>query len=230
MVIMKKYKIIAIFYLGTLITLLSLTPIVISDTTIGESTFPADEGDFYKWTCTYCDPLYTPSIGAGSWVNKTIEKIYQGSYMAISYALIVNVTSGNYFKGTNTHSSHNDPTHVVYNKSLPYFEGTLWIIPIPLNLTLISEFYELIEGYPCTVDGNTLIIDWGLGVLEKRNYNSNGFTTLRSVEINDTTITIYSLEGATGPIIHFGSYYIGFSIIGVAIMTLIVKKRLKKIK
>lgn len=230
MLIMKKYKIIAIFCLGTLITLSSLPLIAMSDTTIGESTFPADEGDFYKWTCTYCDPLYTPTIGEGSWVNITIEKIYQGSYMAITNALIVNVTAGQYLKGTSSHFSYNDPTYVVYNKSLPYFEGSLWIIPIPLNLTLISEFYELIEGRPCTVDGNTLIIDWGSGTLEKRNYNSNGFTISRSLEINDTTIAIYSLEEAKEPIIHFGSYYLGFSIIGVAIITLIVKKRFKKIK
>ena len=49
-------------------------------TTIGDSTFPADEGDTYTWRMTYCHPNLNASYGIGSYINLTIEDIGQGPF------------------------------------------------------------------------------------------------------------------------------------------------------
>ncbi|GAG80656.1 unnamed protein product, partial [marine sediment metagenome] len=64
--------------------------------TIGDSTFLADEGDIYTWKCTYCSPNWSTFLGVGSQVDVNINRIYQGSYMGVGQALIVDVTLNYY--------------------------------------------------------------------------------------------------------------------------------------
>lgn len=225
---MKKYTRLGILFLITLLTLSSLTVITLGDTTIEDSSFPADEGDFYKWTCTYSHPIYAGNTEKGSWWNITIERIYQGSYMTISNALIVNATVGQYVKGINYFSSYNEPFYLVYNNSLYFIStDTLLILPIPLNLTMVAYFIELDWSVDCTVDGNTLIVDWGSETIDKYNYDSHGFASSLTREINNSKYLEYSLIGAGGQEIPYGNYYIIASIVSVAFMVIFVKKRFK---
>jgi len=225
---MKKYAKLVILFLTTLLVLNSLTTITLGDTTIEDSRFPADEGDFYKWTCTYNHPNYTGYFEKGSWWNITIERIYQGSYMAIPNVLIVNASLGAYNKAQNSHSYYNEPFYLVYNNSLNFMETDYFpIVPVPLNLTFIHNFIELKTLLDCTIEGNTIIIDWGSGTIQKYTYNSHGFATSFIQEINNTKYLEHSLVSTGGLEIPYGNYYIITGIVSVAIIVIFVKKRLK---
>jgi hypothetical protein len=218
---------IGIFFLTFLLAFSPLTMLSLGDTTIEDSSFPADEGDFYKWICTYSHPLYT-DMEEGSWWNITIEKIYQGYYMAIPNALIVNATLGTYHKNLNYHSSDNVPVYLVYNKTLNFMETDYFpIVPIPLNLTFVLKFAELKTGLNCSIEGNTLIIDWGSGAKQKYNYNSKGITTSFIQEINYTKYLEHTLVSASVQEISYGRYYIVAGIISIAIISIFLKKRFK---
>ena len=222
---MKKYTKLGILFLTSLLMLSPLTILALGDTTIEDSSFPADEGDIYKWTCTYSHPSYT-DIEKGSWWNLTIERIYQGSYMAIPNALIVNATKGSYNKGQNSYSSSNEPFYLVYNKSLNFMETDYFpIVPIPLNLTFIHNFIELKTLLDCTIEGNTIIIDWGSGAKQKYNYNYRGIATSFIQEMNYTKYLEHTLVSAGEQEIAYGNYYIIISIISVAIIVIFLKKR-----
>jgi len=197
---MKQYTKIGIFCLISLIGLFALTPITVGDpTTIEDSTFPASDGEYYQWMCTYCNDSYDESLGEGSYYNVTIGTIYQGSHMAITNALIVTASAGTHFKGPDIHYLVNVSDYCAYNASLQYiyFPFPLvppFILPIPLNLTMSAEFIESYWSKPAVVSGNSIIVDIGIaGQILTFNYNSNGFCILLTSEIGDELVYTYSL-------------------------------------
>jgi len=223
---MKKYAKLVIVFLTTLLALNSLMTITLGDTTIEDSSFPADEGDLYKWICTYSHPYFTGVIEKGSWVNVTIERIYQGSYMAIPEALIVNATIGKYNKTANYYSTYNEPLYFVYNNSLNFMETvTFLVVPVPLNLSFIHNFWETKIGKDCTIEGNTLIVDWGSGTIEKFNYNSHGFAASFITEMNNTKYLEHSLVSAGEQEISYGNYFIIVGIVSAGIISIFLRKR-----
>jgi len=222
---MKKLTNLGLIFLTTLLGLSCLITITRADTTIGSSTFPAENGDFYEWICTSCDPMWD-YIGVGSWLNVTIDNIYQGSHMAVPYALIVNATTGQYIKGQNLYSLYNIPDYLVYNATLNYiYLDHKLILPIPLNLTLVKEFVEN-QGTNCSVVGNELVVDSGLGRVDTYTYNSAGFATKIKATLNSSSF-VFKL-GGTGALIPFGGYFVYPSIITVAVIIVIGRKRFKK--
>lgn len=196
-------------------------------TTIGDSTFPADEGDTYTWRMTYCHPNDTDNSGIGSYYNFSIERIYRDSYFPMTHALIVNATIGVYAKGQNTHLTLNIPDYVVYNATMHYLDlnlGKPFIIPIPLNLTMIAEnFEDSVLNY--TIIGSTLTIYYGSGKSKVYKFNSNGFvTTITDYELGEKYYE-FKLSGAKESAIPFGNYYILFSTLTVICVVIAVKKR-----
>ncbi|MFX1296136.1 MAG: hypothetical protein ACFFD2_14965 [Promethearchaeota archaeon] len=230
---MKKYSKIGIFCLISLIGLSALTPLTVGEpTTIEDSTFPASDGEFYQWTCNYCNDSFDEILGEGSYYNITIGTIYQGSHMAIPNALIVPAIFGTYFKASDTHYLENVPDYCVYNASLQYiyFPFALvppFILPIPLNLTMIAEFIESYWAKPTVVSGNSIIVDIGVaGQLFTFNYNSDGFCILFASEIGGELAYTYSLrEGGGEEAIPFGNYFIVPTVISIAIIVIFIKKQ-----
>jgi len=228
---MKKVNKLIILTICSILTISSLTSNGMCTTTIGDSTFPADEGDVYTWEMTYCHPNSTWFAGVGSYYNLTIEKIYRDTYFPMTHALIVNATKGEYMKGLNAHISYNVPDFVVYNASLQYINLIeLYIVPIPLNLSMIAEYYEG-KGHTCTIDGTTLTIDYfGEPVYDVYKFNSNGFATTITMFYGGEIEYIFQLGGAEESEIPFGNYYILFSILTVICLIIVVKKRYISLK
>ncbi len=124
----------------------------------------------------------------------------------------------------------NEPFYLVYNKSLNFIDlDSLFILPIPLNLTMVASFIELNWGKNCTINGNTLIVDWGLGtgIIQKYNYDSHGFATSLIQEMNGTKYLEYSLISVGGQDIPFGNYFIIPSIISIGLIVIFMRKRFK---
>ena len=233
---MNKLKKLGIIGLTTFLLLSSLSPKVLGSTTIEDSTFPAEVGDFFSWKCTYSHPAYYSILGDDSYQNITIDSVYRGSSSEggfIEYALIVDVTEGRYYAGLHQYDIWQESPYIVYNKSLNhlYMEDTINpIVPIPLNLTLIADTVG-----DCTIDGNT--ITWNTDPEEHREYtfNSTGIATSWKYIENSTTVCIYRLENGNGEelAIPSGFYYILPSICAVVCLIIIVKRHnssQKKIK
>lgn len=226
---MKKIENIGILFLATLLPLSFLSTIGIGASTVGNSTVPVYEGDFYRWNCTYCDPYFDPVLGTGSWINVTIDQIYQGSYLGVPYALIVNATYGQYAKGPDIHFVNDADFYLVYNNTLNYlYLSRYFILPIPVNLTLVHDFIEN-GGNNCTVLGNDVAIDYGMGRVDTFTYNSNGFAYIMKSTVNSSTFIFSSESEGPDEKIPFGNYYIIPSIICIIVIVIISKKRLFKI-
>lgn len=223
---MRINKKIMFIFCITLITLLVLPTNALCQTTIGDSTFPAEEGDFFSWKCTYSHPVYDWILGDGSYQNITVDNIYRGSASMggfIEYALIVEVTEGRYYAGLDQHDSWPESPYIVYNKSLNhlYLEDVINpIVPIPLNLSLIADSV----GGDYTIEGNTITLDYGSGEFKEYRFNSNGIATSWKYIENSTTAYIFKLENGEEEIIPAGFYFIIPSVSIVFCLVIIIKK------
>ncbi|GAG87603.1 unnamed protein product, partial [marine sediment metagenome] len=144
---------------------------------MNDSTFPAEEGEIYTWKCTYCSPDWSTFLGVGSEIDVNINQIYQGSYMGVEQALIVNITLNYYINVTDYHYSINFPYYLVYDEIFHYMRIVhCFIILTPINLTLIADYLNR-SGRNCSIQGNYLNVDYGYNRTGQYFYNSNGFAT-----------------------------------------------------
>ncbi|MFX1479430.1 MAG: hypothetical protein ACFFCI_14955 [Promethearchaeota archaeon] len=224
---MRIKKKIMFIFCSILISLVILPTKAVGQTTIRDSTFPAEMGDTYTWVCTYCHPNFSSTIGTGSYQNVTIDRIYQGSFSAISDALIVEATVGYFIKATSTQESFSRTFWVVYNFTLGYidieFYTEIFIVPIPLNLTMICAFIESTWGGTCNSSGNQMVYEDQIFTWHY-NFNSNGILTKMITYLDDTKFMTFELSNA-GLQISFGYLYILLSFISVAIISLTIKRR-----
>jgi hypothetical protein len=232
---MKKSTKISVFLITLVVGLSFLSPVAMSQTTIGNSTIPVEVDDVITWKCTYLHvTLYPIFYGAGSTLELTIEDIYRGSDGPLSYALITNITSKFESEKDNFTDIANYPNYIVYNKSLNYITYNnidplhsfkAYIVPIPLNLTLIAEYYESL-GDSCSVDGNKLIfID--VDKIEENTYNSNGILT--KYEWRNTAGDLARRIKLVVPdkdVIPLGIYFLLFTALTVFSLVVIVRKRI----
>ena len=212
----------------TLLITLSIFPTsALCQTTIGDSTFPAEEGDTYTWICTYCHSSFSPQSGEGSYINMTIDRIYQGTYEGSPNALIVEATMGYYTKATNSYESLIHDPWVVYNSTLKYISyrhfSELYMIPIPLNTSMICEFIETSHGQTCECSENR--INFSNLYINDYQFNSNGMLTTMTFYENEIKIAIYKLKGSRQQI-SFGFLYILLSFITIAVIALTIKRKI----
>lgn len=228
---MRINKKIMLIFCTALIALSILPTNALCQTTIGDSTFPAEEGDFFSWKCTYSHPTYDWFLGDGSYRNITVDRIYRGSasiygWGFIEYALIVEVTQGKYLAGLDQHDSWAERPYIVYNKSLNrlYLEDTINpIVPIPLNLSLIADAVHCTNT--CTIEGNTITLPFsGPDNSMEYRFNSNGIATSWKYILNSTTVYIFKLENGEEQIIPSGLYFILPSVSTVFCLVIIIKK------
>ncbi|MFX1345110.1 MAG: hypothetical protein ACFFBC_11585 [Promethearchaeota archaeon] len=226
---MKINKKIVIFFCTALIILSIFPTYAVCQTTIGDSTVPVEEGETYKYVCTYCDPTYSLQVGVGSYSNLTIDNIYQGScsYMGITNALIINATRGSWNKPTDSHESEEIPYVIVYNFTLRYFNyyATPFMIPIPLNFTFACESIAYHAGGTCNFTGNQITHEDEPDEIRVYTFNSNGIMTKAEYYDYGIKLYTYELETSSEQGISFGHHYILLSIVAVVVVTLVVKKR-----
>lgn len=205
-------------------------------TTIGNTTFPVDEGDSYTWKVTSATGVVEEIFGYK--IKFTVDDIGQGLDLTTT-SLIVNCTIDYYNKTEDLW--YNDITRDFYmaaNVSENYIRFGDWlhsgpiifIIPIPINLTLIGEFLETRPDIlVSTVSGNTLISTHsGMGTYEQT-FNSNGILTKFVTTIMGTIMGEITLETPSDDNgIPFGYSYIIFTIIGILALIILERRKMNK--
>lgn len=233
---MKKLgKIISILLIGALsFSVFSLN--ARGATTIGNTTFPVDEGDSYLWKVTSSTGLAEQFFG---WrINFTVDDIDQGLHLTTD-SLIVNCTILCYNKTADLW--YNDITRAFYmaaNVSENYMKFGSWlsggpiifIIPIPINLALIGEYLETHMAISVsTVSGNT-IISSGIGSTYEQTFNSNGILTKFVTKVGGDVMGEITLETPSDDNgIPFGYSFVIFMIAGILAVVYLERRKMKSL-
>jgi len=229
-----KNKKIGFLIILTISVLSFLSPNAISSTTIEDSSVSVEEGEVYTWQYNYVSVLMHPFVyvRAGDTLKLTIENIYRGAHQSINHALLMNITMVENFIVEEMITTTNRPTFVAYNKSLHYIKlYRPYIIPIPLNLTLIAGYYESL-GDTCMIEGNTLIIEISgqpAGNTDEFTFNSDGILTEYVWISNDNLVMRMVLMGPSGGDLTLTIIIIAsISIVGViGVVSIILLRRRK---
>ncbi|MFX1366308.1 MAG: hypothetical protein ACFFCE_11400 [Promethearchaeota archaeon] len=201
-------------------------------TTQGDTTFGVDEGQELSWTVTGGIPEYI-----GYKYKVTIEDIYNGSYMSID-SFMIDATVSSYNKTEDSWTTLiNDAFFVAANETQNFiaFESTIataglyFIIPSPINLTMIGE-YALDSGYYASylINGNKLTIEGTfLGTLHLT-YNSDGILTKMESEFFGQILSVMTLGGGGGGGgIPFGYSFLIYTIIAIIGLVYLKKRNIK---
>lgn len=154
--VLKMNKKLNIIILWALISLNVFGKNVSCDTTIGSSTFPANEGDIIKWKYTY--PLAQASENSGfNYVIESIRKINIADNTFLSINITVESFNGSTGEVENIRENHH---YLDYNATLSYLLISnsfgaiyLWIAPSPLNIDLIclaANYWIISQGFNMT--------------------------------------------------------------------------------
>jgi hypothetical protein len=233
---MNSGKNILLLLLICLITLFSFLPHTVADITLGDSTFPLEKDDSIRWRTINATEPYYEEI---EFIRFTATDVYNASINLNRY-LIVNYTLEFYHNFAWIKKSLEDDNafYLSYNFSLNFinwskvvfFEAYPLIIPIPINLTLVSNAIIDRGFLNVTIsDPDTLLLDYYNATNIEISYNSKGISTVIEKKTNSTTI--FKWELITDDIIiivPFGSYFIWFIIIGIVSITSFEIKKLKK--
>ncbi|MFW9940722.1 MAG: hypothetical protein ACFFFT_06760 [Candidatus Thorarchaeota archaeon] len=229
-------KIISILLIGTL-CLSIFSSNAKSTTTIGNTTFPADEGDSYLWKVS--SATGPAELFFGWRINLTIEDIDHGLYLDTN-SLIVNCTIDCYNKTGGVW--YNDITRKFYmaaNISENFIKFGSWlssgliifIIPIPINLNLIGEYLDtLVSITGSSVSGNTIISSGGVGIYEQT-FNSNGILTKFVTKVEGEIMWKLTLETPSDDNgIPLGYSFVIFMIISILAIIYIEERKIKNLK
>jgi len=201
-------------------------------TTQGDTTFGLDEGEVLVWTSTGGVPEYI-----GNRYNLTIQDIYNGSYMTVD-SFIINATLGYYNKTAGLWLTMiDDAFFIAANETQNFIEyestvamaGLYFIIPTPINLTMLGEF-AVDTGYYVSylVEGDRLTIEhFMLGILYIT-YNADGIATKMVAEMFGITITVMTLGMGGGDEIPFGFSFLIFTLIAITGLVYLKKRNIKE--
>jgi len=216
----------------------SFLPKTLGETTLGDSAFPLDKDESITWESVNATEPYYEEI---EFIRFSATDVYNTTLNGNTY-MIVNYTLEFYHNFAWIPKSLEDVNafYLSYNSSLKilnwskvvYLEAYLLIVPIPLNLTLISNS---ITNYPflnstIIFQDNKLILDYYNSTKIEVTFNSQGISTVLEKKTNNTTIFRWELiTEEIIIIIPFGNYVIWFIIICTVSIISIERKKIKEI-
>ncbi|MHA2430833.1 MAG: hypothetical protein ACXACC_07355 [Promethearchaeota archaeon] len=213
----------------------SFLPKTLGQTTLGDSTFPLEKDKSITWKSVNATEPYYEEI---EFIRFSATDVYNTSLNGNRY-MIVNYTLWFYHNFAWIPRSLEDVNafYLSYNSSLNflnwskvvYLEAYLLIVPIPLNLTLISNAI-IREGFlNSTINGNKLILDYYNSTKVEVTFNSQGISTILEKKTNNTTIFRWELIiEEIIIIIPFGNYFVCFMVICIVSIISIERKKIKK--
>jgi hypothetical protein len=214
----------------SLFPLLILTPTVLS-TTIADTTFPAEVGKRYVWDFT--DPPENKGMKCGF----TVDSITQG-IDGIHESLIVYGTISTYAPSTGWGNIVTNMFYLAANETQNYLHfnlnwlnaiyGTPFVIPTPINITLVAEALHAAGGYSTydySIDGNTITFNT-THYTAKYTFNSGGFLTVCSAySFGELSMKAVLESSANVGGIPFGIYFLIPTVSSIAAIVIFVKKR-----
>jgi len=213
----------------------SFLPITLGEITLGDSTFPLDKDESITWKSVNATEPYYEEI---EFVRFSAIDVYNASLNGNRY-MIVNYTLWFYhnfawipksLEDVNAfYLSYNSSKNLLNWSKVVYLEAYLLIVPIPLNLTLISNAI-ISEGFlNSTISGNKLILDYYNSTKVEVTFNSQGISTILEKKTNNTTIFRWELiTEEIIIIIPFGNYFVFFMVIFMVSIISIERKKIKK--
>lgn len=223
MMYMKQSNKFGLTFVITLVVCSVITPFSIA-VTIGNSSFYVESGATLVWRAT------SASINCpykdGDKVNVSISAVGLGKNQTID-VLEVNATMGFYNSTTGkwveTFSAPSDGPFLRYNASMHFlYVGNPYIVPIPLNMTLLNETINSYGSVTAAFSGSTINITYGDHV-SSYTYNANGICT-SILEKTSTWQVTWELETSYTNI-PFGNYFLLIMTISVVVLAFIIKKR-----
>ena len=213
-----------------------ITPAALSEqksTIIGNSTFPAEEEDSFRWRCTNSTgELYN----IGDLVQFTAEKIYNDTFNG-KMVMNVNYSLDEYDRlGGQWRRAQNNRFYMAYNytqnflnvSEISYRFGALFLIPIPKNFTLVANAIESAGYLTYTINGTTsIILDYGNTTTVELTIDDNGLTTSFEEFVNDTSVYRWDYVPPEEPIVivPFGHPILIAIVVGVISIVLVGKSR-----
>ena len=221
----NKYSLIILSALIITSVILPSATAVVADFTTSSVSVSAGDVLVYKIT----DSNETSTIGDK--MNMTITELKMNTTIDGDIVLNITILEG-YYNHTTGKWGAPSLKYYYYNASTslqPKYKAnwTLFIIPIPVNLTWINESWG-----GAIINGNKMTFNTPGGTFSMYTYNNDGICTLfEYTDIYFNVIKTMVLDtgsgttGGGGPGIPFGNFYLGFlaaSIIGMIVM--VVKK------
>ena len=227
---LKKFSILILIFA---ISLSLITSNVRGETTIGNSTFPAEEGKSFRWNTINTTESWYKDV---EFVQVKVMNIYNGSLKSHD-CMIVNYTLEYYHKYAWI-PQYTNSFYLAYNNSLNflnwseegYKKGNLFIFPTPVNFTLIGDAVEKAGFFNYSIDNNKLILDDGnLTIVELTINTTTGISEVIKKVYNTTTM--YRLEFNRNKIIVIipsGYYFLFFAGFSIVTILYLEKKRIKE--
>jgi len=229
----------------TIITVIILSLLIFSSTTravtIKDSTVSVDINDKYRWI------VNTHTTGApyktGDKFNLSVQNIYEaGGYLNIDVIL------DHYNNTLDTWTTPINGLFLTFNETLDIIQyqvgiNTLWgwvfVIPTPLNLTLIGKYINYTAGgyfASMSISDTTLTLVHSIGdSYYKYTYNSSGILTKFTIGYSGTIFHEMVIEtdapngvGDGKNEIPFGNTFILISIIGTLIWFISNRRKIIK--
>ncbi|MFX1497699.1 MAG: hypothetical protein ACFFBH_09250 [Promethearchaeota archaeon] len=218
------------------ITVCHFLPQAVGETTLGDSSFPLEKNESIRWKTVNATIAYYEEI---EFIRFTATDVYNAS-ININRCLIVNYTLEFYHNFAWIKKSPDDDNafYLSYNytlnflnwSKLVYDEAFPLIIPVPINLTLVSSAI-IDKGVlnATIISSNTLRMDYYNATTIDVIYNSKGISTSIEKRTNGTTIFKWELiKEEIIVIVPLGNYFIWFTIFGTIIIVSIEAKKLKR--
>ncbi|MHA1296657.1 MAG: hypothetical protein ACTSRH_07955 [Promethearchaeota archaeon] len=203
------------------------------ETTLGESSFPAEENDYFIWKCVNSTD---PKHNIGDLIRFTVEKIYNETFDGI-HSLIVNYTIENYNfisglwipQQTNTfYMAYNKTKNFLNWSMISYRQANIYLVPIPVNLTLIGDAIASAGFLNYSISGDKLVLDYRNSTIVQLTINPDGIST--TIEKITNGSLVYKWELNTSKIIvviPLGNSFIIYVIISIVSLTILLKKKMK---
>jgi hypothetical protein len=202
-----------------------------ASTVLGESIFPAEEGDEFIWETVNATESWYIEV---EYVKFEVESIFNQTYLGSNY-LFMNY-SLNYYRRFGWIPHYENSFYMAYNKTLnflnwsseAYMNGIAFLYPTPLNFSLIQNTIEASGPFNTSLDGDKLILDYGNTTTIEHTIDDSGISTTIEKITNNTTIFKWELNTDEVIVrIPLGNEFLVFTFIGVVS---IVYFSLKKIK
>ncbi|MBY9004523.1 MAG: hypothetical protein KGD73_11160 [Candidatus Lokiarchaeota archaeon] len=223
-----------IILLNLLVFFLLAAPNASGNTTLGDSTFPSEDGDYYIWSCINSTG---DNHNIGDLTKFIVEFVYNESFEG-KRSLIVNysveeydIIGGSWIRNQDNifYMAYNNSLNFLNWSSISYKAANLFLIPIPTNLTLVGDAIKSAGFLNYYIDNNKLILDYGNLTTVEITMSSLGVSTVIESITNGSTIYKWELnEDEVIIIIPMGNYFLFFGVLTSSMCLLLVKRKLDK--
>jgi len=223
-----------IITMNLLIFFILTSPYAYGSTTLGDSTFPSENGDLYTWRCVNSTG---DNHNIGDLTRFIVDSVYNETYegtpsLIVNYSIeVYNIIGGSWIKDQDNlfYMAYNSTSGFLNWSSISYRGANIYLIPIPMNLTLVGDAIKS-AGFLnySSVDNNKLKLDYGNLTIVDITFNPQGIATIIESITNGSTVYKWELnEDKVIIIIPMGYYFLFFGALTCFIYVIRVKRKLE---